>query len=284
MTEPTTPIELTLDNFQQVLVEGSQQQPVMVAFWAPSDPVSQQLMPLLETLASARQGQFVLARVNVEADQMLAMQFGVQAVPTVALFVAGRQVDGFAGPKSAEELEQWLAPHLPKPEDDLRRQASEQLAQGDVNTAYTLATQALALDENNPDSKKLVAQCAIELGKLEQAEQLLASLGMADQDGDYQALKARLELAREAQQSPEVVALEQQLAAEPDNTELKLQLALQYSQHNRMEEGLALCFSVLQAEPGNNEAKKQLLDMINALPDGDPLASAYRRKLFSLLY
>jgi putative thioredoxin len=55
-------------------------------------------------------------------------------------------------------------------------------------------------------------------------------------------------------------------------------------QGHRTEEALMLLLSVLRQELGFGDAKKITLDMINALPDGDPLKSQYRRKIYSLLY
>ena len=66
--------------------------------------------------------------------------------------------------------------------------------------------------------------------------------------------------------------------------ELQVQLSVQLQQASKYEEALELLFNVLKRDLNFGEAKKLFLDMVNALPDGDPLKSGYRRKIYSLLY
>ena len=81
-----------------------------------------------------------------------------------------------------------------------------------------------------------------------------------------------------------VKALEQALATDPANKELQQQLAVQYHQVQRSAEALALLFEILKQDLNFGEAKKLYLDILATLPKGEPLASSYRRKLYSLLY
>ena len=80
------------------------------------------------------------------------------------------------------------------------------------------------------------------------------------------------------------MALEDAAEKSPDDLQIKVDLAVQYQQNNRQEEALAMLFTVVQRDMSFGEAKKLLLDTINALPEGDSLAGKYRRKLYSLLY
>ena len=109
---------------------------------------------------------------------------------------------------------------------------------------------------------------------------------MVDQDSDYQALLAKLELAEQAENSPEIQALEIQLKATPDDINVSQQLAAQYSQVNRQEDALTILFRLVQAgDVDTKERSKELfLDVLKALPDGDPLAAKFRRKLYTLMY
>ena len=98
--------------------------------------------------------------------------------------------------------------------------------------------------------------------------------------------RAQLDLAREASRSPELVALEQRLADDPDNLELREQIAVLYSAAGQYRDALESLMFVLQRDVNFKEgaAKKALLDTIASLGKGDPLAAEYQRKLFSLLY
>lgn len=277
-------VNITLENFQQVMLQESQHKVVMVEFWAEGYEPSQQFAPLLANVAS-RYGQHLIhARVDIQAQPEITQQFGVRGLPTVILVKEGQPVDGFAGPQTEAQIIELLNKHLPKAEDELLQQAQELLSHGDYQQAYTLAKQAHDIDSKRADIKLLLADCQVELGQVKQAKALLASVGLVDQDALYKSILGKIELAEQAAESPEIIALQQELAADPDNLELKMKLAVQLHQANQTEEALELALAVLLKDLNFGEAKKLTLDMINALPDGDPLKSKYRRKIYSLLY
>ena len=84
-------------NAQQYLIEESMNRPVVVDFWADWCEPCKVLMPLLEKLANEYQGQFLLAKVNADEQQMIAQQLGVRSLPTVMVIKEGQPVDGFVG-------------------------------------------------------------------------------------------------------------------------------------------------------------------------------------------
>ena len=126
--------------------------------------------------------------------------------------------------------------------------------------------------------------CLIETGSIDVAKTLLETITMVDQDSRYQTMLGKVELAEQAAESPEIQQLTAQVEAEPDNLQVKVELAVQLQQAHKSAEALSLLFSVLQKDLNFGEAKKLMLDMVNALPDGDSLKSEYRRKVYSLLY
>ena len=277
-------VDITPENFQQVIMQDSQTQVVMVEFWADGYEPSQQLAPVLEKVASKFSGNLIHARVDCQQQQEIAGQFGVQNLPTVILVKEGQPIDGFAGVQSEEQIVATFEKHLPKPEDGLYQEAVELVTAGDYQQAYTALKQAFDLNAKRADIKLLLADCQIELGQIKQAKALLETIGLVDQDALYKSILGKIELAEQAADSPEIQALQQQLAQNPDDLEVKVKLAVQMHQTNQIEEALELIVSVLYKDLNFGEAKKLTLDMINALPDGDPLKLQYRRKVYSLLY
>ncbi len=126
----------------------------------------------------------------------------------------------------------------------------------------------------------------IEAKRLDEAGALLDGVRMADQDALYEQMRAQLDLAREASRSPELVALEERLEKDPDNLDLREQIAVQYSAAGQYREALESLLFILRTDVNHNDGatKKALLDTIASLGKGDPLAAEYQRKLFSLLY
>jgi putative thioredoxin len=277
-------VNLDLQNFQQVLLEGSKEKLIIIDFWADWCEPCKQLMPVLEKLAMQYSDQVILAKINCDEQQELAAQFGIRSLPTVAFFKDGQPVDSFGGVKTEGEIREILTKHLPSPSDDLIQQAQTAMGEGDANTAYTLAKQAYDLDNASMQALKLLAEAAVDAGRLDQAKELVAKIPLVEQDGDYQRIKGKLELAEDAADSPELRALQKQVENTPDDLALKLQLALKFHEANRDEEALQQVFIVLGRDVNFADAKKYALDIINSLPDGDPLAATYRRKLYSTMY
>ncbi|MDN3651911.1 tetratricopeptide repeat protein [Thalassotalea ponticola] len=277
-------IALTPENFQQVVLEESQTKLVLVTFFAEQIPESIELKDMLAKKLANVSDIITLATVDCMTQQAIAQQFGIQSLPTAVMVKEGQPVDGIAGGQTDEQVDEFLAKFLPKAEDSLLEQGQKALRDAQLGDALTALSRAREIDNTRADINKALADAYIQSGKLEDAKGLLDSVLMVDQDSYYHSLLAKLELAEKASNSPEIVALEQRLAEQPDSREIKIELAVQYSQVNRQEEALVLLYGLLQQDSGDQEAKKLLLDVIAGLPDGDKLASTYRRKLFAMMY
>lgn len=281
----STMIDITEYNFQQIL-EHSSLTPVLFYFWAEASPESVQLLPALEQLVERYQGAVVLARLNCQQQQAIAAQFGIQAIPTIALFIQGQPVDGLGGAQPISAIEEMLERHLPNAEQRLIQQALELVAQGEYQPALTLLSGLTEPWCSQGEVKLALATCYLETGAFDAAEAMLDRIPLAYQQGDYRTLLAKLELHQQAANSPELIALEQQWQADPKNPSLALELARQYHQVKRDEEALSLLWSWLSHDLNTleGEMKKTLIDMLTALGQGNPLATQYRKQLYSRLY
>jgi len=279
-------IAITLENFQQAVLEESKNKLILVAFWAEQVPESVELKNKLAAKVAPFPEQMTMATVDCQTEQQIAQQFGIQGLPTAILVKDGQPLDGLSGPQTDETIATFLDKHLPKQEDLLLVQAQNLFTKSNFNEALKVISQAYQINNERADIKLLLADINIQLGKTEDAQTLLESIMMVDQDSYYQALVAKLELANQAANSPEIQALEAQLVTKPDDIELKHQLAAQYSQVNRHEDALLLLFRLMQAaDTETKDASKTLfLDVLKALPDGDAIATKYRRKLYTLMY
>lgn len=276
--------DINLENFQQTILEDSKEKFVLVAFWADQVPESVELRDKLTLKTQNAEQHVLMAGVDCQAHQQIAMQFGIQGLPTAVLVKDAQPVDALSGPQTDETIDAFLAKHLPQEQDELLLQAKEALATNNVNDAFSFALKAHQIDGERSDIKFVLIDTYIQLGKLSEAEALLATIKMVDQDGDYAALVSKLELASQAADSPEIKALEESLAKEPENVETALQLATQYHKANRYEDALELLLGLLRKDPANGEVKQVFVDILKALPDGDPLAGKYRRKLYAFMY
>ena len=279
-------VEVTQANAQQVLIDESQKRPVVVDFWADWCEPCKTLMPILEKLAAEYDGQFLLAKLNADDLQPIASQFGVRSLPTVIIIDKGQPVDGFTGAQTEVQVREFLQKHLPAAWESLIQQANQLMQDQDFNGALTLLLQAYQESGQKASVAVGLAQVYIFMNRCDDAEALLDTVKMVDQDAAYEQARAQLELKREAASSPELVALEADFAADPNNTTTAYLLAIQYSQHQKIRESLEILLSILRkdlaAEEGN--VKKTYMEIITSLGKGDPLAVEYQRKVYTLLY
>ncbi|MRS15614.1 tetratricopeptide repeat protein [Enterobacteriaceae bacterium RIT691] len=278
-------VNISEANLHQTL-EQSVTTPVLFYFWSPRSQHCEQLTPMLESLATQYNGQFILAKLDCDAEQMIASQFGLRAIPTVYLFQNGQPVDGFQGPQPEEVVRALLDKVLPREEELKAQQAMQLMQEGKHGEALPLLKDAWQLSNQDSQIGLLLAETQIVLQRSEDAEATLKTIPLQDQDTRYQGLVAQIELLKQAADTPEIQQLQQQVSERPDDAALASKLALQLHQVGRNEEALELLLSHLRKDLGaaDGQARKMLQEILAALGTGDALASKYRRQLYSLLY
>ncbi|MFE7748895.1 tetratricopeptide repeat protein [Streptomyces sp. NPDC057428] len=107
-----SPASLVIDvdeaGFETDVLQRSAEVPVVIDFWAEWCEPCKQLGPLLERLAVEYNGRFLLAKVDVDANQMLMQQFGIQGIPAVFAVVAGQALPLFQGAAPESQIRQTL--------------------------------------------------------------------------------------------------------------------------------------------------------------------------------
>lgn len=107
-----SPADLVIDvdeaGFESEVLQRSTEVPVVIDFWAEWCEPCKQLSPILERLALDYNGRFVLARIDVDANQMLMQQFGVQGIPAVFAVVAGQALPLFQGAAAESQIRETL--------------------------------------------------------------------------------------------------------------------------------------------------------------------------------
>ncbi|GAB1337891.1 tetratricopeptide repeat protein [Streptomyces sp. E-15] len=111
-TGAVSPADLVIDvdeaGFERDVLQRSAEVPVVIDFWAEWCQPCKQLSPVLERLAVEYAGRFLLAKIDVDANQMLMQQFGVQGIPAVFAVVAGQALPLFQGAAGEAEIRQTL--------------------------------------------------------------------------------------------------------------------------------------------------------------------------------
>jgi putative thioredoxin len=279
-------VDIDQNNAQQYLIDESFNRPVVVDFWADWCAPCKQLMPLLEKLADEYAGAFLLAKINADEQQGISQQLGVRSLPTVMVFKDGQPVDGFTGAQPETAVREMLQKHLPSPWDAKIAEATELLDQGDTSAALALLRAAWEESNKLLEITLAYAGALVEANRLDEAEEELNEVRLVDREAVHEQLMAQIELKREAGKSPEIEALESELASDESNHSVRVKLAVQLTTGAHYRDALEHLLVVLRADRdwNNGEAKRLYLDTIASIGKGDPLAAEYQRKLFSILY
>ena len=100
--------DVNASSFEQDVIEGSRQTPVLVDFWAEWCGPCHAVSPVLERIATEREGQLKLVKINIDENQDLASRFGVMSIPMMILFKDGEPAAATVGARPKGDIERQL--------------------------------------------------------------------------------------------------------------------------------------------------------------------------------
>ncbi len=173
-------IDVTEATFAEEVLARSHERPVVVDFWAEWCGPCRTLGPVLERLAAEAKGEWVLAKVDVDANGSLAAAAQVQGIPAVRAFRDGRQVAEFTGALPEPQVREWLAGLGPQPADLAAAGAEEAAEAGDFQAARDGFRRALELDPDHEAARRGLAQVELRLRTTDRDREVLARRAHAD--------------------------------------------------------------------------------------------------------
>jgi putative thioredoxin len=254
-------------DFERVVLEGSKERPVVVDFWAEWCAPCRQLGPVLERLAEEKGGEFLLAKLDTDANQYTAAQFDVRSIPLVVGFVDGRPVDSFLGAMPEPAVRQWVERLLPSSGDRAALGAEALEQAGRFDEAEREYRAVLAEEPGNRAATLGLARCLAYRGEASEAEETVRTL-LPDPEAERLLSALRVEAWRSI-----------------DGSTGGLDAARAAAAAGRWREALDAMIAGVRDDPeSRDEARAAMLDVFAVLGNEDPLVREYRTKLASTLF
>jgi putative thioredoxin len=271
--------------FEADVLERSRTTPIVMDLWAEWCGPCKQLSPVLEKLAAEAKGEWLLAKVDVDANPQLSAALQVQSIPMVVGVIGGQLVPGFLGALPEAQVRQWLGQLL-----QVARQLGLPAASGDASAPE-------ASPQNGPSGEpsasapysepELVeAQKAMERGDLDGAAAAFERM-LANTPGHPVATVglAQVNLFRRVN-SYNAEQARRSAAAHPDDVDAQIQVADIEMSMGNAEEAFNRLLGVVRRTFGDDrdKARKHLINLFEIFPSRDPRVAKARGTLSSLLF
>lgn len=280
-------IEVSEQTFQTDVIERSRAVPVVVDFWAAWCGPCRMLGPILERLAAEANGDWLLAKVDVDQNQGLAMRYGVQGIPAVKAFVDGKVADEFVGAQPEPMVRQFIQGLAPKRGDKRVAEAEGAEKAGGLEKAEALYRQILAGEPRHARALLGLGRTLFGQGRLEEAAETLNRVPLHESARkEAEKLLAQIEFRREAEACGGLTDCRQALASNPDNVAARYGVAMALAAEGHYEDALRHLLVIVKQDRvfRDDAARRAMLSIFNILGEDSRLAQEYRSKLAMAIF
>ena len=287
MSENTNIIDVTETEFNDQVIEASENKLIVVDFWAPWCGPCKQLTPILEKIISKSGDKITLVKINIDENQQIAAQLRIQSIPTVYAFKDKQIVNAFQGviPEGQiiEFIEKCLGSKINEDFTEFYNEIESAMAENKFEETKDTLLEFISKNSDEIKGICFYLDCLIELKQFAEVEMFISSLEKDVQNKDEvkQVLK-KMEIVKNNSSGPNINELLGKLESEPNNINLIIEISDKYFSMKQYENGMDL---LLKNYPKNKDSiKNKMVEFFAVLGNTDQITIQYRKKLSQLMF
>ena len=280
-------IDVNEGDFENTVINASENKLVIVDFWAPWCGPCKQLTPIMEKVAKENPDNFDLVKINIDDNQQIAAQLRIQSIPAVFAFKGKKVVNAFQGVISEKDFVDFIEKSAGKKlKEDFSNFYSEIKNLIDDKKFIEAKEKVLVFfTENTSDAIaiSLYLECLLAQKEFKEIDDFVSSLDEEmKKNKEIDKIIKKIKIVKDSKSSESIEILLEKHNSDPKNIKIMLEIAEYYFASGEYESAFPFLLNNYSAD--KEKVKKKLVDFFEALGNDHEATKTYRKQLSSLLF
>ena len=280
-------IDVNEGDFENIVINASDNKLVVVDFWAPWCGPCKQLTPIMEKVAKENPDSFDLVKINIDDNKQIAAQLRIQSIPAVFAFKDKKVINAFQGVISEKDFVDFIeksgGKKLKEDLSNFYREIKNLIEDKKLNEAKDKIL--VSFTENTGDAIviSLYLECLLAQKEFKEIEEFVSSLDeKMKKNQEIDKVIKKIKIVKDSKGSDSIEILLEKHNHDPKNVKILLAIAEYYFSSEEYEN--AFPFLLNNYSVDKEKIKKKLVDFFEALGNEHEATKNYRKQLSSLLF
>ena len=280
-------IDVNEGDFENIVINASENKLVIVDFWAPWCGPCKQLTPIMEKVAKENPDNFYLAKINIDDNQQIAAQLRIQSIPAVFAFKGKKVVNAFQGVISEKDFVDFIEKSGGKKLKEDLSNFYKEINNLIDNKKFNEAKEKILVffTENTGDAivVSLYLECLLAQKEFKEIDEFISSLDeKMKKNQEIDKVIKKIKIVKDSKSSDSIEILLEKHGHDPKNVKILLEIAEYYFSSGEYENAFPFLLNNYYAD--KEKIKKKLVDFFEALGNDHEATKTYRKQLSSLLF
>lgn len=283
--------DVSENDFGDKIIAASEEQLILVDFWAPWCGPCKQLTPVLEKIINNSKGKVLLAKLNIDENQQIAAQLRIQSIPAVFAFKDKKMVNAFQGvipeKQIIEFIEKCLGEELYKDNSEFYKTIENLIENDEVSKAKESLEEYMVENSSDIIAIKLYLECLVALSLFDNAKDFISSLSDEIQNTvQIKSIISSLSIKEKNLNGPSIEEIKLRYKKNPKNIDVILELAEKYFADKKIDESFELLLHNFSKsnQKDKDKIKNSLIKYFEILGNSNDKTKSFRKRLSSIMF